>query len=139
MKQVGIWLDKQEAIGVELQDGKERFFSIPSEVDFFNPKGGSRSKTSWGPQQVVHDSKYLEREKHQLKKYFEKIVETVQDADQLAIFGPAEAPEQLVSMLEEDHPGLAAKIVAKEKADSMTKNQIKAMVKRAFGYDDRYH
>lgn len=138
MKQVGIWLDKQEALCVELQDGRERFFSIPSELEFFNPKGGSRSKTRWGPQQVVHDSKYLEREKHQLKKYFEKIVQTVKDADELAIFGPAEAPEQLVGMLEEDHPELAAKIVAKEKADSMTKNQIKAMVKRSFGYDDRY-
>lgn len=138
MKQVGIWLDKQEAIGVVLQNGKENFFSIPSELDFYNPKGGSRSKTRWGPQEVIHDSKYMEREKHQLKKYFEKIAQTVNDADQLAIFGPAEAPEKFTDSLEGNHPRLAAKIRVREKADSMTKNQLKALVKKSFGMDDRY-
>ena len=48
MKQVGIWLDKQEANGVVLNNGKESLFNIPSELDFFNPKGGARSKTKWG-------------------------------------------------------------------------------------------
>lgn len=67
MKQIGIWLDKQEANVVVLNNGKESMFTIPSELDFFNPKGGARSKTKWGPQDVVQDSKYLEREKHQLK------------------------------------------------------------------------
>ncbi|WP_318345592.1 hypothetical protein [Flagellimonas baculiformis] len=138
MKQVGIWLDKQEATGVVLQNGKESFFSIPSELDFYNPKGGSRSKTRWGPQEVVHDSKYLEREKHQLKKYFEEIAQALEDADQLAIFGPAETPEKFVGSLEENHPGLAEKIKVKEKADSMTDNQLKALVKKSFGIDDRY-
>lgn len=138
MKQIGIWLDKQEAIGVVLQDGKEGFFEIPSEMDFFNPRGGSRSKTKWGPQEVVHDSKYLEREKHQFKKYVDKIVEAIKDTDQLAIFGPSEAPEKLVSALEENYPDLAVKITTTEKVDSMTQNQFKALVKETFGIDARY-
>ncbi|MAU15644.1 MAG: hypothetical protein CMH46_08910 [Muricauda sp.] len=138
MKQVGIWLDKQEANGVLLYDGKESFFNIPSELDFFNPKGGSRSKTRWGPQDVVQDSKYLEREKHQLKKYFEKIAAKISDADQIAIFGPAETPEKFVNALEANHPGLAAKIITTKTADSMTQNQFKALAKQTFGMDDRY-
>nr|WP_288934542.1 hypothetical protein [uncultured Allomuricauda sp.] len=138
MKQVGIWLDKQEANGVILNNGKESLFKIPSELEFFNPKGGSRSKTKWGPQDVVQDSKYLEREKHQLKDYFEKIAGQISDADEIAIFGPAEAPEKFVDALKDRHPGLAAKVKATKTADSMTENQFKALVKQSFGMDDRY-
>ncbi len=38
-------------------------------------------------QDVVQDSKYLEREKHQTKRYFNKLAEEVNSADSLAIFG----------------------------------------------------
>ncbi|RDY58044.1 hypothetical protein [Flagellimonas nanhaiensis] len=139
MKQIGIWLDKQEALGVILEDGKEKsIFTIPSELDFFNPKGGSRSKTRWGPQDVVQDSKYLETEKHQLKRYFAKIAQELVDADQLALFGPAEAPDKFMRELESNYPQLANKVKLKEKTDSMTQNQFKALVKRSFNVDDRY-
>lgn len=138
MKQIGIWLDKQEALVVVLQGGAEKLERIPSDLEFFNPKGGSRSKTTWGPQQVVHDSKYLEREKHQLKRYFDKLAKAVEEAEQLAIFGPAETPEKFMAELEENYPGLASKVITVEKADSQTDNQIKVLVKEAFGIDARY-
>ena len=137
MKQVGIWMDKQEAKGVVLNNDKESFFNIPSELDFFNPKGGSRSKTKWGPQDVVQDSKYLEREKHQLKKYFEEIAEQVSDADEIVIFGPAETPDKFLDALKTRHSRLAEKVKKKETADSMTENQIKALVKKSFGKGGR--
>ena len=132
MKQTGIWLDKREATVVVLENGTEQQFSIPSEVDFFNPKGGSRSKTKWGPQDVVQDSKYLETEKHQLKRYFTEIAKAVQETDQLAVFGPAEAPEKFVKELEDNHPQLAAKVRTREKTDRMTHNQFKALVRNFF-------
>ncbi|WP_228238510.1 hypothetical protein [Allomuricauda sp. M10] len=138
MKRVGIWLDKKEALGVVLEDGGESVFNVESELEFFNPKGGSRSKANWGPQDVVQDSKYLEREKHQLKRYFENITLELHDVDELAIFGPAEAPEKFLDELEERYPALAQKIIASEKADSMTQNQFTALVKQTFGMDDRY-
>ena len=137
MKQIGIWMDKQEAKGVVFENGKESSFHIPSEMDFFNPKGGARSKTKWGPQDVVQDSKYLETEKHQFRRYFQKIVEAIQDADQLALYGPAEASEKFEKELEENHRQLADKVKIREKVDSMTDNQFKAMVKRFFKIDDQ--
>jgi len=138
MKQVGIWMDKQEANLVFLDHGKESLINIPSELDFFNPKGGARSKTKWGPQDVVQDSKYLEREKHQLKKYFEEIAGRISDADEIVIFGPAEIPEKFLDALKTRHSKLAGKVKKKESADSMTENQFKALVKQSFGMDDRY-
>ncbi|WP_222983485.1 hypothetical protein [Flagellimonas meishanensis] len=138
MKQIGIWLDKREAIGIVLENNREKEFSILSELDFYNPKGGSRSKTRWGPQDVVQDSKYLETEKHQLKRYFSNIVDTIGDVDELAIFGPAEAPDKFLKALQEDHPMLATRVKAKEKTDSMTKNQFRALVKEFFKFGEQY-
>ncbi|PWL37658.1 hypothetical protein DKG77_15275 [Flagellimonas aquimarina] len=132
MKQVGIWLDKQKADYVLFENGEEKFFTIPSNMEFFNPKGGSRSKTRWGPQDVVQDSKYLEREKHQLKRYFENLATSVKNADQLAIFGPAETADRFMGYLEKDHQTLAVKVKVVDKADSMTENQFKALARSAF-------
>lgn len=138
MKQVGIWLDKQEAIGVVLENKEEKNFSIQSELDFFNPKGGSRSKTRWGPQDVVQDSKYLETEKHQLRRYFDSIVDALGELDELAIFGPAEAPDKFLKTLEENYPQLASKVKKKEKTDSMTHNQFRALVREFYKFGDQY-
>ena len=132
MKKTGIWLDKEKALCFTLEGEKERLETITSELEFFNPKGGSRSKTRWGPQDVVQDSKYLEREKHQLKRYFENIVSALDDTGALVIYGPAEAPEKFAKMLEDDHTALAGKLKKVEKVDSMTENQFKALVRDFF-------
>lgn len=135
MKKVGIWIDKEKAHIVTLEGEKEYFKTIVSELESFNVRGGSRSKTRWGPQQVVHDSKYLEREKHQMRDYFAKLAEAVKSADVISIFGPAEVKEKFAKELSEKHPGIGAKIKAVETADSMTDNQVKEMVKEHYGWE----
>ncbi len=132
MKQIGIWLDKEKAHVVTLHHGDETFETIQSELEFFNPKGGSRSKTRWGPQEVVQDSRYLEREKQQLQRYFDRIISIVGKADELGIFGPAETGKKLEKFIEEKHPLLTQKVKTVKKADSMTDNQIKALVRDFF-------
>jgi stalled ribosome rescue protein Dom34 len=80
----------------------------------------------------VQDSKYLEREKHQLKAYFNNLADAIGDADAIALFGPAETNEKFRKELSENHKTLAAKLIAVTKADSMTPNQIKALVRDFF-------
>ncbi len=82
-----------------------------------------------GPQDVVQDSKYLEREKHQLKRYFNYLVEVIADADAIALFGPSDTNEKFRKELISNHKSLAAKLKTMEKVDSMTENQIKALVR----------
>jgi len=133
MKNIGIWLDKEKAyIVILLEKGAERMIELPSELEFYHPKGGSRSKTRWGPQDVVQDSKYLEREKHQLKKYFRSIIEKIKDADALVIYGPAETYDRFHRELAEHHPALASKVKEVKRADSMTENQVRAMIRNYF-------
>lgn len=131
-KQTGIWLDKEKAHIVFLENGLEKMQTITSGVENYNVKGGSRSKTKWGPQDVVQDSKYLEREKHQLKKYFHEIANTVRDADAIVIFGPAETNNKLHKELQSNYAVLAEKVTSVEKIGKLTENQLKALIRNYY-------
>ena len=85
-----------------------------------------------GPQDVIQDRKFLERRKHQLKNYFAKIAKTIVDADAIAIYGPADTNFKLKQELSENYKRLAKKIKVIEKADSMTINQTKALLRIFF-------
>lgn len=132
MKKIGIWMDKEKAHIVVLANGRQKMHNIYSNLDFFNPKGGSRSKTKWGPQDVVQDSKYLEREKHQLREYFKTLAEMVKGTEELALFGPADTADKFKKYLDEKYQLLASKVKTVSKADSMTDNQVKALVRDFF-------
>ncbi len=132
MKATGIWMDKQQAYVIGLDTDPPGMEVLESELEFFNPKGGSRSKTRWGPQQVVHDSKYTEREKHQLKRYFEKLASHLRDAGDLVLYGPADTKQQFKRFLDDHHPKLSAHVRDVLPADSMTDNQMKALVREYF-------
>lgn len=126
-------MDKEKAHIVSLKGEQEKFETIMSNLDFYKPSGGSRTKSAkWGPQDVVQDSKYLEKEKHQLKKYFNNLAKAIDDANAIALFGPADTNEKFRKELTNNHKNLAAKLKTVEKADSMTENQIKALVREYF-------
>ena len=132
MKKIGIWIDKEKAHVVSLENNKEHLITLQSEIENFRPVGGSGSKGSknrWGPQDVVQDSKFLEREKHQLKNFFKKIAKTISDADEIAIFGPSDTNLKLKQELTLNYKQIANKIKAVKKADSMTNNQVKALIR----------
>ena len=132
MKNTGIWLDKEKAHIVTLENGNETMNTVRSEVEDYHIHGGSGTRFKGGPQDVVQDSKYLEREKHQLKLYFKEIASEVKDASALVIFGPAEAKDKLNKELQEKYKNLSAKVRAVIVADSMTENQMKALVRDFF-------
>ena len=132
MKNVGVWMDKEKALIVEVDDQHSNVAILESEVEDFNPSGGSRSKTKWGPQDVVQDSKYTEREKHQMKRYFENLVNALADVEQLVVFGPADTGKKFDAYLKDHKKALAEKVQDVKKADSMTENQVKALVRDYF-------
>lgn len=84
---------------------------------------------------MVQDSKYLEREKHQLKAYFNKLADAIGDADAIALFGPAEPNEKFRQELLQNHQALAIKLNRITKTDSMTDNQVKALVRDYFKHN----
>jgi hypothetical protein len=134
MKNIGIWLDKEKAHKVTLTEESEKFETLLSDIEVFHPKGGSGTKSAkWGPQDVVQDSKYLEREKHQYKIYFKNLANAIKMADAIALFGPAETADKFKKELDENYPLLAAKVKTVTKVDSMRDNQIRKLIREFFG------
>lgn len=128
----GVWLDKEKAHIIVIHNGQVSFTNVLSNVENFRISGGSGSKLKGGPQDVVQDSKYLEREKHQLRKYFEDIISRIEDSKAIVIFGPAETGARFYKELSTNHKNLSTQIKDVAKADSMTKRQIVAWVKDFF-------
>jgi hypothetical protein len=131
-KKIGIWIDKRIAKIISIEDGEELLTTLTSNVDEFNPKGGSGSRMKGGPQDVVQDSKYLAREKHQLKAFFQEVISDLPDVDSLVIFGPSHTGKKLANELFQNYKSIHSKLNGVLKADSLTDNQLKAWVKQYF-------
>jgi stalled ribosome rescue protein Dom34 len=138
MKKVGIWLDKEKAYVVTLENDTESLVTIDSNIEHFHVHGGSGTRIKGGPQDVIQDSKYLEREKHQLKRYFKNIISKIRNVDALVIFGPAETNEKFSKELYENYKRLSSKIKGVKKVDSITDNQKKAWVRKFFNQTKHY-
>jgi hypothetical protein len=131
MKNTGIWLDKRNAIIVEIDGKKEKIEHVTSDIDEGNIKGGSRSSTPYGPQDAVSEKHILEKRKLQEKRYLEELIETIKAPDQLLVFGPADTKKHLLKAIG-SHYNLKDKPVYMENADSMTVAQIKAKIRQFF-------
>lgn len=132
MKKTGIWLDKKKALVVELENGNETLLTVKSNVEDFHISGGSGTKLKGGPQDVVQDSKYLEREKHQLSNYFKELATKIDNSEELVLFGPAGTNEKFYKELQKKYKDIGKKVKDVVKADSMTSNQIVALVKKYY-------
>ena len=128
MIQTGVWLDKNIAYIITLSNNTETLKMIPSNLEHFHVLGGSGTRFKGGPQDVVQDRKYLERENNQLRIYFKNIVSEIKNTDALVLFGPADTNEKFSKNLHEKYPNISKKINGIKKTDSMTENQLKAWV-----------
>ena len=135
MIKTGIWIDKNKALIVFIENGKVVLNTISSNIEHFHVHGGSGTRFKGGPQDVVQDSKYLRREKQQLKLFFQKIASNIGNTEALVIFGPSDTNEKFSAELHANYKSLSVKIRGVKKVDSMTKNQIKALVKDFFKED----
>ena len=132
MKNVGVWLDKEKAHIVTIGDNGEVFETLESNIENFHIGGGSGTKFKGGPQDVVQDSKYLEREKHQTRAYFKELTNYLKDADSIVIFGPAEMNMKFKKELELSYKHINEKVNDVKKADSMTNNQVAELIRDYF-------
>jgi len=129
MKNIGIWMDMQKAHIVALTKDGEQMKTLFSEIEDYHPKGGSGTRLKGGPQDVVQDSKYLERKKNQRREYFHTLADALKDADAIALFGPSDTAEKFKKELSENRKSLAEKIKTVRRVDSMTDNQVMALVR----------
>lgn len=127
-QQVGIWLDYNEANIITKQDNNYDIVTILSDIDPGKPKGGHRSKTPYGPMDVISEGKHLEKRKHAVDAFFKKICDEVMGSDEVFIMGPAEAKIGLRKYMSK-YNKLYVKLQDVQTVDSMTENQKVEKVK----------
>ena len=128
---IGIWLDKKQAYLITINDELVNTSIIQSNIETFNPKGGYGSRIKYGPSDTVKEKAYLAKEEKQKREFFKRITEKVDAQTSLFIFGPAQMKNDLNKYISE-HVRPQPLSIEIENADSMTKNQIIAKVKKYF-------
>jgi hypothetical protein len=130
-KEIGLWIDRREAILVILTDGEEeiRHIASSSEKSIRAPGKSHAGK----PQGLIgftvedqRDRKYA----NQLNNYYDEVIAVIRGADAIQIFGPGEAKGELEKRIGRN--GLKARMLATEATDKMTDRQISAKVREHF-------
>ena len=111
-KQMGIWMDHSIAHMIKLRNGKIITLTI-----------GSQPEALEDDQKVYKDESHsLNKEKRLLLTYFKKIGDIVLDNEEVILFGPTEAKNELLNHLSKDHLFDQIKINVCP-ADKMTESQ----------------
>jgi hypothetical protein len=133
-RDVGLWIDHRKAVIVIVAAEEETITVIRSTVDRHDrPSGssrGSRSKTRYGPQDVLAQDKGERRFAAHLSGYYDKVISCIRDAHSILIFGPGEAKAELTKRLQREER--RGRIVAMETVDKMTDRQTAAKVRVHF-------
>lgn len=132
MKQTGVWLDKNKALIVTLENDTETLQTVSSDIDHYHEQDSLGNYIERNPLNIIKESGILNREKQQLKTYFKNIVSVIENTDELVIFGPAETNEKFSKELNDSYPNLSICVKGVKKADSMTDNQVRAWVRDFF-------
>ena len=131
-RDVGIWIDHEKAFIVTTVGGEATVKRVDSGAEgHFHVSGGSRSRSPYGPQDVVSEHKHEERRRLHLQKYYRRIVKLCSIANELLIFGPGEAKTELMREIGRSKD-LSQRVVGVEATDKMTQAQIVAMVRKRF-------
>ena len=117
-KNVGLWIDHHKAVIVSVAGEDEQTKIIHSDIE---SRGQSGNRAD--------DSK-LNALTHDLNIYYGQVIDYLDDAESVFIFGPGEAKGELEKSMAKDYHG--DRVVTIETTDRMTDPQIVEKVKKHF-------
>lgn len=130
-RQVGMWLDHRKAVIVSLGEGRENLEIMESNMEkHIRPAGGSRSKSPYGPQDVMKEDSRERKYLLHLSRWYDTVAKKLEHAGELLIFGPGEAKLEFKKHIEGSP--LAQRVIGIETVDKMTDPQIAAKVRKHF-------
>lgn len=135
-KKVGIWLDHSFAFMVGYADGHAQLIEkLESPHESMKRVEGEGSDTTWYTSNPEHASNN-EHKKHnitqnELKEYFKLLETKMHPFEDILLFGPGIAKEQLRNRIRENK-AFDKKWMAVENSDKLTDNQLLAFVRDFF-------
>ena len=130
-KEIGLWIDRREAILVILTDGEEEIRHIASSSEkSIRAPGKSHAGNPQGLRGFTVEDQRDRKYANQLNNYYDEVIAVIRGADAIQIFGPGEAKGELEKRI--GRVGLKARMPATEATDKMTDRQISAKVREHF-------
>ncbi|MBU0483888.1 MAG: hypothetical protein KKB30_05175 [Proteobacteria bacterium] len=131
-EKIGVWIDHREAILVSVAGDEIKVERLESNAEsHYHSSGGWKAGGTSVAVSVSKEQKADERRKHQFHNFYQQIIKQAGKADNLYIFGPGEAKQELVKEIEKIK-GQISPIAAVETSDKLSENQIVAKVKAFF-------
>ena len=130
-RNVGLWIDHESALLVELDNGGETRRRLNSDVERHTRTHGGARRAHPGGVEVSSENKADRRRTNQIKGWMREVISAVADADRIYILGPGEAKRELLREMEK-RKEVSGKVVGMDSATSMTDNQIAAKVREYY-------
>jgi len=131
-KQTGIWLNKEKAIIITLDEGEHKIITINSDIITKERFDGEKKKFGRFGSQFLNQEKKVERRlKTQTLSYLKNILSEIINDDEIVLFGPANLKNELEKLILNDSV-MASKLKAVKTADIMTQNQMVSWVKKFY-------
>lgn len=119
-KRLGIWMDHSTANLIEFTDNKTETTEVEAQV-------GEQDE----PLNPSDETMIQNKDQNELSDFYKRISEVIKGYDEVLLFGPTHAKDELNNILKDDRHFDEVKIEIKS-ADNMTENQQQAFVKEHF-------
>ena len=120
-KTVGVWIDHKKAVVVSVAGKETETKVISSNLEEHHRQSGVAMPADDVRQRQLTG---------QLKRFYDEVASSVNDAQSILILGPGEAKGELKKHLEKDHP--SRRVAGLKTSDRMTDKQIVAVVRGHF-------
>ncbi|MEI6817642.1 MAG: hypothetical protein WCL14_13615 [Bacteroidota bacterium] len=120
-KYLGICMDHSNAHLIEFKDDSGESKTIESKF-----KHQEKEHSIGKSEQLMHN-----KEQHEQSEYYNKLGEVIKRYDDVLLFGPTQAKDELFNLLRKDHQFEKINIRV-EHSDKLTENQEHAFVKKYF-------
>lgn len=124
IKRTGIYMTHSEAHIIEIVNENINISTIESEFTH-QDKLDSLTKS----ESLMHN-----KEQHEQAKYYKNLSKVILNCDQVLLFGPTDAKEELFNLISDDHHFNKVQVELKQ-TDKLTKNQQEVYVNDFFMTD----
>ena len=121
IKHLGIWMDHSIAFLMDLTNDTIVQNSVVSEFTHQEKENSLKKNEIF-----MHN-----KEQHQQSSFYKTLSETIRNYQEVILFGPTDAKNELFNLLKADHLFENIKIEVKD-SDKMTENQMHAFVREYF-------
>ena len=128
---VGLWIDHRKALVITVTDqGVETHLTISRAEKQLRRTGSSPLKGSFDDFEAPADNTRKRAFMNHLNAYYDAVIASIGNADEILILGPGEAKNELRKRLQRNH--LESRIADVKTLDKMTDRQISARVQKYF-------